>query len=199
MPVPKAPTIICPACPAQERNVLPVAVEASSVRCPVCRSRFRLITRQVRSSHSRKLDARRTLYELVTREGADRVRLRRLVAPASVTFAPHSWVTLVYDGEALRGVAEQTASVWYPVPAFTVKSGVLRHLLAFLGALCLLLAALQLDRLVPALESVARRPQGALSLVVLAVFLLAPALLWALQTGWGAQPRRYLPAGDRQL
>src|ERR1039457_5950998 len=153
MTVPAAPTIICPTCPPDKPNIMAITMEATGIRCPVCRHRFRLITRQELSSRSTSLDRLRTRYEIVTSEGSDRTRLRRFVAPPSLTFTAAGWATLVYEGERLMGMAEQSSAVWYPAPAFAVGHTTLRRLITVLSAVCLLLAVLQLTRLAPALKN----------------------------------------------
>lgn len=192
MDAPAQLMIVCPACPPQQ--LIAISVEATQARCPTCRRYFRLVTRELKSVQTSRLEAQRVRIDVLTFEGErSRSRPRHFEALPTVHLTPGHWITLVYRGPRLLGIAEQTTSIWHPLPLFAVGLAPLRRLIFLLSVVCLLLAALQLDRLVPALQLISKHPSGVAALALVGGIALAPALLWALQTGWSARARSYLP------
>jgi hypothetical protein len=195
MSAPARLNIVCPACPPQQ--IIEITAEASEARCPVCRRYYRVVTRQLKSVHSTRLGSERTRYDITTIEGPDRTRPRHFEALPTTRLVPNYWITLVYRGPRLLGIADQTTSFWHPQPIFALTHKPLRRLLFMLSVVCLLLAAVQLQRLLPALRAVGSHSSGQVALVAALVFALAPAFLWVLQTGWN-QRRSKLPFPTRE-
>lgn len=187
--------IVCPSCPAGTQ-LLGITSDATEVRCPKCRKRFRLVTRQIVGFTSQGLDHARTRYQLMTHEGKGRKRPRSFIGPTNVRLTMNGWVTLVYRGETLVGVADQTASYWYPIPVVPNKVRQGWRLVRVITLISALLIALQMFRFGEKLQIVARNSSGLLVFVIALVVAGAPALLWTVQTLNAARPKRgYLPRG----
>jgi hypothetical protein len=194
-------TIVCPSCPAGATpQLLEIEASYNEVRCPTCRKRFRVVTRKVHETRSHQLTASKTRYTLITYESEGRrTRPRIIEAQPSLQLSSGAWLTLVYRGERLVGIADQTSSFWYPVPTFPSSHTSMQRLMRILTWTVLALALLQLTRLVPALGDTLSKPSGIIVLLLTVLLILAPAILFTVQTLGIGQQKRYLPKSSSQM
>jgi hypothetical protein len=196
--IPEHPTVLCPVCaPLLGPAPLVIGLDDLEVACPTCQRHFTLLTRQLSEVRSERLSNGRVRYLLQTREANQRTHPRVLEAQPQLYLRGGNWITLLSRGHHVMGVANQSLRLWYPVQPQQSQRQPTR-LARVVGAACIVLAALQLTRLIPQVGHLFRDHggQAVVALLVLIVIGLAPAVVWAIQTAGGptARQRRYLPS-----
>jgi hypothetical protein len=155
---------------------IPISLDAESAQCPHCDTRYRIVSRELVSC--RQKDRR---YVLVTREPSGRTRPRSLRPTKQLHFDEGSWITLVWRGSALVGIADQSSGYWFPQLQRSRISGYGR-LWAFCLATAGLLSLFYLERIGAEMLSLYR---GNHSLMLVWLVLLcaaaAPPAVWALR------------------
>lgn len=180
---PKELTILCPLCPAAEKRPrLQVTVEQDEVRCPGCKRRFTLASRYVVEART-LLDERRGLrFILVMREPEGHERPRTVPVVRGVQLQADAWVTLVYRGGFVVGIADHTNGRWYTLP-FLEEVSPYTTLWHVLLSTCAVLGGIYLWRLARGIHGAASiEPAILVALVVFLLVSLAPLALWLVET-----------------
>lgn len=160
--------------------VFPIRAEREDARCPNCHRRFRVLTRFVTEARKR-IDGARYFYDFLSVEEGGRERMRSQLVSRDTKIQPRSWVTFVWRGERLIGIADQQDGYWFPVN-FAPRPPRFRRLTRLLLAACGLLIVLQALSLLDSAQAlIADAPQALLVLLALLAIFLAPLALWALE------------------
>lgn len=176
----RAPTarIICPLCPPRDGRPVAIALSGGeeTVRCPQCASYFRVQTATVAGHPAQQvLGDRLSDYRLTLRAEMGAPSEHAFMGPMGMRIADGDQVSIVWQGRRLLGVANQTTSLWYPIPAQGAPHAPLRLNGWLGGAAALIVAGAILVTYHDALLSAA----GAGGILSAVLILIAAALMLA--------------------
>lgn len=192
-------TILCPVCtPKLGPKVIGIKPENTEARCPTCKRKFRLITREIERTQAQRLKNGQTLYQLVTKEPYDRLRPRNIEAQPHLVFKPGQSITLVYRGNTLLGIANQSVRSWQAVVLVTkASSSLLPLLLGTVVLLCMLQAFRFAGEIATLFEEHAGR--ALIGILVVTAIALLPIGYWILEAQGSPRVKKYLPGVESDI
>ena len=163
-------------------HIIDVDPLATKVRCPSCHRHYSVLTRFVSSAHARLDRHGRRHYDFITREPGGRDRPRSIRVSQGVQIRPNTWITLVWRGDNLVGVADQTANegegAWLEIRLPPTRDPFDRIWQWALYA-CLVVTAMQALRLCGATASlVSSQAPAVLFLILFALAFFVPVIHW---------------------
>lgn len=187
MNLPSNCLIVCPYCSkGDELYTIDIDPQATKVRCPKCRRYFSILTRFVDKTKARVDRKGLRCYDFTTQEPGGRLRPRSVRVSRGVTIRPNTWITLVWRGDSLVGIADQTANqgqgAWLEIH-LTKKKGTFDRVWKATLFAGFLLAIIQIITLEGKLYDLAsKHPVSMIFLLIFALVFFIPPVHWSITT-----------------